>query len=391
MNRKIIVALAMAACISTAYGLSDSSIPTKIPTPWATSAPGGNKTCPIPIPSQILITPGRASWTDGFPPLTFQPSGSGGIPPSGADFNGVLCQVSQWIQWYNAGGPITYDSTFQTAIAGYPKGALVQSATIPGSYWLSTTDSNTSNPDTGGANWRRPNIAPPVLAVTDLKGVSAGAIQSASWTAAQLTAGTALGGAPYFGSSLTLAFNGATTGAGGMDTGSMPSNADLSIYAIYNPTTDTWSTLGVLGSTSSGPIYAGANMPSGYTASALIWAGVTTGTNLQKFVQQDHRIWINVSLIANGIAATSFTAQSLTAYIPAAAKTWFPTATGPPSGASTLQVAAAASGPGNVSFSGNTTFSGPEVPIAGGSPQTTFYVVSTSTTGWALYTQGYTF
>ena len=35
----------------------------------------------IPVPSQIGITPGAASFTDGFPPLTATPIGSGGIPP----------------------------------------------------------------------------------------------------------------------------------------------------------------------------------------------------------------------------------------------------------------------------------------------------------------------
>jgi hypothetical protein len=116
---------------SAAFALPASSFPTLVPTPWGAAAPGGNITCPIPIPSQISSAPGRASWTDGFPPLNTQPIASGGVPPSIADFNGVLCQLSQWTQWYNAGAPIFYNSTFAAVsggIGGYPARAAVANA-----------------------------------------------------------------------------------------------------------------------------------------------------------------------------------------------------------------------------------------------------------------------
>lgn len=154
MIKKLLASLSVLfALCGQALALSDSAIPTKVPTTWAQSAPGGNSTCPIPIPSQIAITAGRASWTDGFPPVTFLPLGSGGVPPFGADFNGVLCQLSQWTRWLNAGGPILYDATFQSAIGGYPNGALISSVANPLHFWISRADNNASNPDTGGANW----------------------------------------------------------------------------------------------------------------------------------------------------------------------------------------------------------------------------------------------
>lgn len=153
MKKLLASLLAFVTLSGPAFALSDSAIPTKVPTTWAQSAPGGNSTCPIPIPSQISITPGRASWTDGFPPVTFLPLGSGGVPPFGADFNGVFCQLSQWTRWLNAGGPIPYDATFQSAIGGYPSSALIASVVNPFHYWLSKVDNNGSNPDTGGANW----------------------------------------------------------------------------------------------------------------------------------------------------------------------------------------------------------------------------------------------
>jgi hypothetical protein len=136
-----------------AFALSDSAIPTKIPTWWGELAGSPYITCPVPTPSQVSITAGRASWTTGFPPLTFTPVASGGVPPFGQDMNGALCQISQWTQWQNAGAPTFYDSVFSTAVSGYPAGAVVANASTAGCFWVSTADNNTSNPDTGGANW----------------------------------------------------------------------------------------------------------------------------------------------------------------------------------------------------------------------------------------------
>lgn len=128
-----------------------ADIPTKFNIPFANSAGAGYITT-IPEASQIPITPGRASLTTGFPPLTFLPVGSGGVPPFGADMNGLMKQVTQWSRWQAAAGPVPYDGTFSTAIGGYPKGALVGATSFSG-FWISTVDDNTSNPEAGGANW----------------------------------------------------------------------------------------------------------------------------------------------------------------------------------------------------------------------------------------------
>jgi microcystin-dependent protein len=151
--RRSVVFAALVLMPGSALAMSASSIPTKIPTYFGTSAPTQNITCPLPIPSQINTANGRASWTDGFPPLTFLPQGAGGVPFFGADMNGVLCQLSQWTRWYDAIGGLPYDATFQTAVGGYPNGALVASTVTPGLYWQSTVDNNATNPDTGGAGW----------------------------------------------------------------------------------------------------------------------------------------------------------------------------------------------------------------------------------------------
>lgn len=128
-----------------------SSIPTKVPTIWAAAA-GSSYVRTVPVPSQIGIQNGAASFTDGFPPLTFTQPASGGVPPFGQDTNGILQLVTAWLQWAQAGGPLTYDATFQTGIGGYPNGARVLSA-AGYALWQSTVDNNTTDPDTGGAGW----------------------------------------------------------------------------------------------------------------------------------------------------------------------------------------------------------------------------------------------
>lgn len=128
-----------------------SDIPAKFPLPWASSA-APPYIRPIPLASQIGIVAGAASLTDGFVPLNFQPLSAGGVPPWGADFNGIMHQVTQWSRWLNAGGTVKYDGTFSGQIGGYPKGAVIQASDESG-FWQSIADNNATNPDTGGDGW----------------------------------------------------------------------------------------------------------------------------------------------------------------------------------------------------------------------------------------------
>jgi hypothetical protein len=124
--------------------------PLKITLPFANS---GSKRV-IPEASQIAITPGAASLTDGFPPLTEKAIASGGIAPDVKDFNGMLNELSAAVRWHAAGAGYVYDSTFasNTNVAGYPAGARVL-RTDGNGYWVNTTDANTTNPESGGAGW----------------------------------------------------------------------------------------------------------------------------------------------------------------------------------------------------------------------------------------------
>lgn len=129
--------------------MQTSNLPARIPVPFASA--GAKNT--IPVPSQIAITPGAASFTDGFPPATRTPIAAGGVPPYGMDFNGILNAITVQNQWENAGGQYPFDAPFAASIGGYPKGALLARVGYEG-FWLCTADNNSTNPDTGGAGWQ---------------------------------------------------------------------------------------------------------------------------------------------------------------------------------------------------------------------------------------------
>lgn len=126
-----------------------STAPDKLLLPFANSGARSE----IPVASQIPTTPGAASFTDGFPPLTRTPLAAGGVPPSGMDMNGILYDLSNLIKWANAGGGFPYDAAFATDsnVNGYPKGARVMRSDATG-YWLNTVDSNEVNPESVTVN-----------------------------------------------------------------------------------------------------------------------------------------------------------------------------------------------------------------------------------------------
>lgn len=149
--------------------MQSSQTPTLIPLPFASG--GGMNT--IPEASQLPGNPGGASLTDGFPPATRTPIVAGGIPPSGLDMNGILYMITQSTRWSHAGGLYVFSSSFaaDANVGGYPNGAELMSADLQGS-WISQTDNNTDNPDTGpGTKWV-PGRAYGVTAISGLTNVN---------------------------------------------------------------------------------------------------------------------------------------------------------------------------------------------------------------------------
>jgi hypothetical protein len=127
-----------------------SDLPPLVAIPFANSA-GGSYIRPVPVPSQIGVTAGAASFTDGFTPDTFTSLSGGGAYVSGGDVNGILNHVTKWTRWVSAGGPAVYDPTFAASLGGYPKGAVVASTAMNGVEWFNTVDGNMTNPDGGSS------------------------------------------------------------------------------------------------------------------------------------------------------------------------------------------------------------------------------------------------
>lgn len=129
--------------------MQSTAIPSGIQLPFANS--GAKQT--IPVASQIGIVNGRASYTDGFPPLTRTPIVAGGVPPFGTDMNGILNAATAIQQWQTAGGIFKFNSAWSTANTGYPKGAVLCNAQNDGA-WLSLVENNTTDPDAAAnTNW----------------------------------------------------------------------------------------------------------------------------------------------------------------------------------------------------------------------------------------------
>lgn len=126
---------------------------------------------------------------------------------------------------------------------------------------------------------------------------------TATFAADEIIVETGLGGSQYRLSSFSKTINLGVTGAGGMDTGTI-SSGYLAIYAIYNPTTGESALLGFNPSNAIAPnIYAGTNMPAGYTASALVSIWLVTSSQLGAGYQNDRDIFpVNLAIISNTAA-----------------------------------------------------------------------------------------
>lgn len=212
---KLIAAVAALLSLATlsASALEQSQVPAKFPIAFGANAGAAYITYPIPTPSQIGIINCRASLTDGFPPLTFTSQNAGGCPPFGQDMNGIFKMLSLWSQWQGAGAVPLYDVSFSSSIGGYPSGATLANANVPGCFWISTADNNTSNPDAGGANW---GSSCPGGGVG---GTSTGTANSQSVTTTPIALTT--GGVPQTGTEISY-----TVGSGLGNTGALTLNVN---------------------------------------------------------------------------------------------------------------------------------------------------------------------
>lgn len=127
------------------------TVPTQITEAFGVNAdPGTINSIP-----DTTSTPGAASFDKGFPVSTMTSPSGGGVPPFGQDFNGLLFQLSDVLQYLNTGQAFPFSSAVATAISGYPYGAIVASTRNDGpGFWLNITPGNSTDPDGGSpANW----------------------------------------------------------------------------------------------------------------------------------------------------------------------------------------------------------------------------------------------
>lgn len=147
---------------------------------------------------------------------------------------------------------------------------------------------------------------------------------TATFTADELIVQASLGGRQYKVSSFSKVINLATTGAGGMDIGTAPVNGYIALYAIYNPTTQVSALLAVNATTIAAPeIYGGANMPNGYTASALVSVWPTNASNqfIVGYLNGRDLIFTNQVVVNSSSAPATLSQLSLASVVPLNAKT----------------------------------------------------------------------
>ena len=222
---------------------------------------------------------------------------------------------------YEAGG-LSYvqgsDGVIYKSVSASGPSTATQNPTtdVSGTYWTRaflTEDSlqekfQLSGPQTGATNTRA--------------SISSASV-SANFTADSVVVLTSLSGQPYRLSSFSKTINLATTGAGGMDVGTAPISGFVAVYAIYNPTTSTSALLGVNATAAAvAEVYDGANMPAGYTASALL-SVLPTNASSQFSVSlvEGRKVSILPGLaVSQASNNATYTACSLAAYVPRNAK-----------------------------------------------------------------------
>lgn len=125
--------------------------PATIVEPFAIN--GDKNTIPV-APDAI---PGHASLDLGFPVLTRTPIESGGVPPSGRDFNGIFNLITQHSVFLNAGGQYKFDAALAAYIGGYSKGMILIN-NGGDTLYMSLTDGNAidfnTTPAAIGVAWR---------------------------------------------------------------------------------------------------------------------------------------------------------------------------------------------------------------------------------------------
>ncbi|MCA8480254.1 hypothetical protein LGN35_20125 [Burkholderia multivorans] len=145
------------------------------------------------------------------------------------------------------------------------------------------------------------------------------AASTATLNADEIVVGTALGGKKYLLKQFSKTINLAAAGAGGMDTGTAPASGYVALYAIYNPVTGASALLATDATPARVPeVYGGANMPSGFTASALVsvWPTDSSGRLIVGY-QRDRKIaFADILVLATTAVVNSPASLSIASAVP---------------------------------------------------------------------------
>jgi hypothetical protein len=258
----------------------------------------------------IALTPAITAYTDGQP-LRFQ----------AANNNNGPCNI-------NAGpGNIPLNGS---------NGAFQGGEIVQGKFYEAVYRANTGTAVVIGQSGGALQIAPATQSgqavqfgqvavfggVRNLKASLAAAGTSLTFTADAIVAKTALNGVSTLLTSYNKTLNIATTGAGGMDTGTAPVSGYVAVYA-------TWGAggAGIVGTNASSSVapeqYGGTALPAGVSATQLIGVWPTNASGqLIVASQVDRTVFFPVVTMASSSGTVAGSPIGLAAAIPLNAKTW---------------------------------------------------------------------
>ncbi|MGN6589306.1 MAG: hypothetical protein ACTHKE_03340 [Sphingomicrobium sp.] len=311
---------------------------------------------------------------------------------------GTAILMKQTIAGVNGGNPICVLLECAGGAQQVPNATASQHAVALGQVTSTTSPLQLTTQPATSANQAVP-LSQLQTSTAGIVGSTRGAVMSVtaagasqSWSAKELVVETALGGLRYCIPNPSGTINLATTGAGGIDTGSAPTSGWVALYGILNPqaalftgsisgTTLTVSavasgalavgqyvqgaaagtTITGLGTGTGGTgtytvstsqtvssaamssaifnlmaanatsavaseVYSGANMPSGYTASALVSVLPTNSSGQIPVLQQRDREIYYFTSVYGGSGAGVFTSLSISSAVPKNAWRWKPNA-----------------------------------------------------------------
>jgi hypothetical protein len=154
-----------------------------------------------------------------------------------------------------------------------------------------------------------------------------GASKTFTFTADEITVGSALGGQKFTLNNVSATINTATTGLGGMNTGTPTVSGFVGVYLVYNPTASpAGSAYGLIAVNEASTILPmvtnAASIPAGYTASCLLGVYWTDASgNFQGFYQVNRRVYNGGASSYNAVGAQTLLGVQL-ANIPTTATKW---------------------------------------------------------------------